>query len=475
MRPNITNLGYPAEHRIGADLSIVQPVFETLGRYNEKGELVPWLAEKWESDPENNTVTYYLKKGIQFHDGTDFNAEAVKWNIEAYQEAQRAEVNGIKSIDVLDDYTVRLNLEEWNYNVLDLVAYYVKMVSPTAVQEHGKEWAVKNPVGTGPFVLESWERDASVRFVRNENYWIEGQPYVDAIEYILISGAGHTAANVFKAGDADILSQVDPEDYIEMEQSGQYIMRSSEGVPGAVSASLAFDSANPDSPFHDLKVRQAVIHAVDSEAIINSVLRGLGVYTNQWAEPSSPFYNPEVQGYPYDPERARQLLAEAGYPNGFKTQITTYEALEPVMVAVQGYLAEVGIQAEVNVVDFARWAELIGDRWEGMIVMIRWLAPNISSQMDRLLSKDGAVYVKNMIHPEEVEEALAKARTAHDAETYRQAVLDAQKVIIDDYALYFSNLIQVQGAAVMPYVHNDGFFTTNFLDWYPESVWLEEK
>jgi peptide/nickel transport system substrate-binding protein len=472
---NMTNLGYPAEQRVLNNLFYVQPVLETLGRYDQAGKMAPWLAESWQANPTAKEITFKLKQGIKFHDGTDFNAEAVKWNIEEYQKAKRPEVNGIRSIDVIDASTVRLNLEKWDSTLLESVAYYVKMASPAAITKNGKEWAIKNPVGTGPFKLDSWERDVSINFKKNENYWQKGMPYLDGIEYRLFSDR-NTAANVFKTGGGDVLPQMDAEVFMELEKSDKYVTRTDDKIAGNLTIGLMFDSANPNSPFANVQVRQAVMHAVDTEAIIKSVLRGLGTAVNQWGTPSSWSYNPDVKGYPYDPEKAKQLLAEAGYPNGFKTKITTDPARANVMTAVQSYLAKIGIDAQIVTVDPAKWSALIADKWDGMILSYRGLMPSSVGfvVMNRFLSKDGSVYAKNGIHPDRVEKLLAEARNAPDFESMQQAVQELQKVLIDEYAMFVPMFTLKGFIAMQPNVQNLGMYTTNSFDWNPEAVWIKK-
>jgi peptide/nickel transport system substrate-binding protein len=364
MLDTATNIGYPADDS-GFTLYYNMPALERLGRYDKEGKMTPFLAESWQTDLEKKTITIKLKQGIKFHDDTDFNAEAVKWNIEQYQAAKRPEVSGIQSMDVIDAHTLRLNLEQWDSTLLESVAQFVHMVSPAAVEKNGKDWAKRNPVGTGPFKFVSWERDVSMKFKKNENYWQKGKPYLDAIEYSLIYDR-NTAANVFKSGGADVLTQMTIDTYLELEQSGKYPSNSIKDIFGRLGIGIMFDSAKPGSPFTDIRVRQAVMYAIDTQAIISSVYRGKADETNQWYTSSSPFYNKDVKGFPYDPEKAKQLLAEAGYPNGFKTKITTSSAYVNGMTAVQSYLAKVGINAELVTVDIAKLLEQYAGTWDGM-------------------------------------------------------------------------------------------------------------
>ena len=469
----VLNLGFQAEQRVTGYLYQTSPVLESLGRYGPDGQMVPLLAESWESDPDAKTITFVLRKGVKFHDNTDFNAEAAKWNIEQFIEAKRSEVAGIRSIETVDEHTIRIHLEEWDNTLLDAVAYFVRMVSPTAVKEHDVEWAIRNPIGTGPFTFVSWDRDVSVKFKKNENYWQAGKPYLDGIEYMLIPDR-NTSANVFKTGGGDVLTLMNPEVYQELEATGKYTSWTNDGVFGALGMGLMFDSANSASPFADLKVRQAVMHAVDQEAIIQSVFRGFGTATNQWNISSLWSYNPEVQGYKYDPERAKQLLAEAGYASGFKTQIITDPPRANLITAVQSYLAKVGIDAQLVTVDTAKWNAMVGDRWDGLIYYPMSLGPNTVTQMTRVFGQSSAIYAKNIIHPDKVEQLLEEARSAPDFEASKKVVHELQKTLFDEYAVSFPILRLKAGVVMDPKVQDLDMWKSNGLDWSPENVWLQK-
>lgn len=472
MLDNATNVGYPAEDA-GFTLYYNMPALESLGRYDQEGKIKPLLAESWQTDPDKKTITFTLKQGIKFHDDTDFNAEAAKWNIEQYQKAKRPEVSGIQSMDIVDANTLRLNLEKWDNTLLESIVWFVQMVSPAEVEKNGKDWARRNPVGTGPFRFVSWERDVSMKFKKNEQYWQKGKPYLDAIEFSFIYDR-NTAANVFKSGGADVLTQMTVDTYRELEQSGKYTLQRNEGALGGIGIGLMFDSANPNSPFSKLKVRQALMHAVDTKAIINSVSRGLGQETNQWYPPGTRFYNSDVKGYPYDPEKAKQLLAEEGYPNGFKTKISTDPGRANIATAIQSYLAKVGIEVEVATMDIAKLIALTSGRWDGMTVYLRPMMPNATTMIDRNLGKGAVFFGKNIIHPEQVDKLLADARNARDSEGTRKAILELQKVVFDENAIFFPMYGISSGVFMQPRVQNLGMLRTNGLDWAPEDVWVKK-
>jgi peptide/nickel transport system substrate-binding protein len=157
---------FPPSMMKGNDLFQSKPCIESLGRFSAKGEMVPWLAEGWTTDAAAKTVTITLKKGIKFQDGTDFDATACKWNIEKFINAKRSEVPPLTSIEIIDDHTLKLNLVNWNNTVIIGLCYFAgPQISPTAWQKAGAtdkerdDWAVNNPVGTGPFKLVSRQRN----------------------------------------------------------------------------------------------------------------------------------------------------------------------------------------------------------------------------------------------------------------------------------------------------------------------------
>lgn len=467
------NLGFPAEQRGTGFLYYSSPALEGLGRFDKEGKLVPVLAESWQTDPQAKTITFKLRQGIKFHDDTDFNAEAVKWNIEQYQAAKRPEVNGIKSMDVLDAGTLRMNLAEWDSTLLNSVAYYVRIISPAAFAKNGKDWAIKNPVGTGPFKFVSTETEVSTKFKKNEHYWQKGKPYLDSIEYSYIKDR-NTAANVFKTGGSDVLTLMDPEVFQELEKTGKYGAHTNDNVFGALGIGLMFDSVNPDSPFANVKVRQAIMHAVDPQAIVDSVLFGFGTPINQWNTSTTWYYNSDVKGFPFDPDKSKQLLAEAGYPNGFKTKLTTEPGKVKIMTAIQSYLAKVGIDAQLVTVDLGKLTALAGDKWEGMLYFPMLMSPTATVSFKNTFGKNGTLYAKNIIHPDKVEQLLSAAKAAPDFESEKKAVQELQKAIFEEYALSYPVLRLKAGITMDKKVQNLGMWTANGLDWAPEEVWKKK-
>lgn len=472
---NPVALGFAPDIKTFQEFIISAPAIETLGRFDETGKMQPLLAESWQSDPNAKTITIKLKKDIKFHDGTDFNSEAVKWNLEQFLKAGRAEAKGLKSVDIVDGYTVRLNLAGWNNGLLDALSCFVPMVSPTAFNKNGKEWADKNPVGTGPFQFVSWDRDTAVKYKKFEGYWQQGKPYLDGIEWRIITDP-MTAAASFKAKELSVFVNLPSETAKQLEESGASIVKNKSGL-GTMAIGVISDSANPESPFANIKVRQAVSHAIDVKAIVESLLHGYGTLTTQWGAPGSWSYNPDVKGYPYNPDNARQLLAEAGYPNGFKTKLTTLSLTEEVkvMTAVQGYLAKVGIDAQLEQAATGRYTQITGNQtaWDGLILYRGRGDADVTMYMPRNFSAKGVLFVKGIIHPEKIEKLLYDAAAAPDFETKKNLAQQLQKSVYDEYALLTPIYISTLPAAKYKTVHNDGINAAHASAWTPENAWIE--
>ena len=345
----------------GIDLNLMRPAIESLLREDINANYHPWLATEWKIDKTKKTITLSLRKGVKFHDGTDFNAEAVKWCIDRAIENKM--VKGFNSVDVIDDYTVRINVAHYQNNLLNLLSSsYTSVVSPTAYKEMGEEKAMWHPVGTGPFKFVNYERGNKLTYTKWEGYWGKGKPYLDGLEYIFIRDPMTQQAAMQARGDekVHVLAVTSGEQAAMLKAKGFKEITMYTG-----SIALIPDSNDPNSPFANKKVRLATSYAIDREAIVKA--RGFGLWSpaNQAPTPGKPGHVNESEFGRYDPEKAKQLLAEAGYPNGFQTTIYPMPGLvdRDVMVAVQQFLGEVGIKAELEFPDRGKFNELRFKGW----------------------------------------------------------------------------------------------------------------
>jgi ABC-type transport system substrate-binding protein len=348
------------------------PCLEPLLRADLDGSLKGHLAESFDISADGKTVTFHIRKGVMFHDGTPLNAEAVKYNLEKTAMSGMwgaAVLNAAKSYDVPDVYTLRANFEAYNYNYMtSLAGEYGMIASPTALQKPATPETISklHMIGTGPFLYDSFKPNDQVKFTRNPNYWQPGKPYLDAI--IIRTIADRTVAVMsFMAGEVDELATGLQLATSNMLESEGYIIKS---YPLRFHFAMMTDSANPASPFHDIRVREALHYGVDKQTLVNGIGGGAKrgfVALYQMAEPGNPWYCPELPIRNYDLAKAKQLLADAGYPDGFKTVLHSDTFAEMnFLEALQNELRKMGIEATLDIADMGRAVSLWYGGWEGL-------------------------------------------------------------------------------------------------------------
>jgi peptide/nickel transport system substrate-binding protein len=469
--------GYPVKMvGLGTAPRQVAPAIERLFRTDKTGKPVPWLVKEAKENAAAKTLTLVLRTGIKFHDGSDFDAEAVKWNLETYKTAKTAGTEKFKSIDVIDAHTVRINLDEWDNTITSSMTQVAgMMISPSAYKKNGEDWVAKNPIGTGPFRYVSGETSTKMVYKKFDGYWQKGKPYLDQIEWITIVDT-QTRQAALKAGEVDGACLLDTKNAAELEKDGLIVFRTR---PGSGAYGMVPDSANPKSPFADIRVRRAVQYAINNEEIVKSILRGEGEATRQFGYKANWGYNPEVVGYPYNPAKARQLLSEAGYPTGFKTKLLYRTAAEfdQVFTAVQGYLKAVDIDLELVPVDGGRYNQVIfsGGKWEGLAQ--NQFSPNPDLAANLLARwNGGGKFFTQMLVPDDYREAIHKAITAPDFKSKQKWTREVMKLLTDKYCLQIMLYAVNEVVATKRTVHNHAFNETpNTAQWTPEEAWLEKK
>ena len=359
-------IGWPPE-ATGSSFTTLNYVADCLLREDNKGNITPALATSYDinSDPNNSSITFHLRKGVKFHDGTDFNAQAVKWNFEMNQNGKLnvAFTTYWKSFDIIDDYTIRINHTTWqNRFVRSFAASPTQLVSPAAYQKNGLEWVRWNIVGTGAFKQVDFQKDVMLKTVRNDTYWEPNKPNLSGLELLYVIDP-LTAQAVFKTGGADIIT-TDYKTASEMKAAGYTIL----SQPNSA-YHLVPDSMNASSPWSNIKVRMAAEYAIDKEAIAKSLGYGFVQAATQLPSPNSKAYDSNIAGRKFDQAKAKQLLTEAGYTNGFKTKIIQQIGVNKDMaVAVQAYLNQVGIQADVQFPESAMMSQLQMGTWANALL-----------------------------------------------------------------------------------------------------------
>jgi peptide/nickel transport system substrate-binding protein len=468
------NLGYGPE-KAPVDNYLMLAVIERLAEWDEEGNMIPVLAESWETDADALTITWHLKEGIKFHDGTDWNAEALRWNFQLGLDTNSlTDGQYVESLEVVDEHTLTMHLNAFSWMMIENYGL-MAVISPTAFENSGTtpeariEWARVNAVGTGPFTVAEWQRDDHIKFAKNPNYWQEGKPYLDAIEIRYIADP-MVAAATMEAGEADMWFAVStPQNILDLQEQGLLI----NWGPGMFYTLLP-DSVNPDSPLSIKEVREAIEYALDRDAIAEMIGQGLYEPLVQMASSTWPGY---VDGYnprPYNPDKARELLAEAGLSAGFTMKILATSVGADAVAAMQSYLGEVGIIIEPDIADLGRYfGSVFGTGWSDLVYTASGINPSTTDLFihygpSPMTFRTGNIYKSpeylalcaEALDPmyTNVAEALPKIK-----EAIRQAGEDAMIV-----PLWRS----VEVCIMQTYVHSE-YPKIHSIMWSPEDDWMD--
>jgi peptide/nickel transport system substrate-binding protein len=461
-------LGYPPEMS-PTDSIAALPYAERLTNWDAKGNMVPELAESWEEDRDKLTITFHLRKGVRFSDGTPFNAEAVKWNWRMRLDKTRLPYGKyVKKFEVLDDHTIRVHVTAFN-NQLAFNYGWQQQYSPTAFYTHGLDWVRKHGIGTGPFKLAEFKRDTIIKYEKNDDYWRKGYPYLDGIEVRFIPDS-MTAAAMLEAGEADVWIDVRyVQNILDFEKKGYKI----NWGPGFFWALLP-NSRDASSKFSNPKVREALEHAIDRPAVARMLGHGKYEPLSQMAPSDWPGHVPGYDPRPYNPEKAKALLAEAGYPNGFKTTILAYAATgqEPG-AAVQAFLAAVGIDAKLDLADPGRfYGSVFGRGWSDLALAVSGINPDATDIFvhygpDPMTFRTGNI--------KKSAEYLALAEDALHTYDMAGMVEKIKKVVVQggEDAMVVPLFVSAQANVMQSYVHSK-YMLIHSVYWQPYDSWMEK-
>lgn len=387
-------------------------------------EVSPALATAWEANEDATEWTFDLRPGVEFTDGTEWDAEAAAFNINRYVNDESPQFypelhgmtgmfnGGIESAEVLDELTVKINtsrpVSALPYNLAGM-----PMGSPTAIKELGNEDFGKSPVGTGPFTYHSSERGQSMTLKRNDDYWGEA-PNIDTLVLKPIPDpTARTAALL--AGDINWLESPNPNDLTMLIEDGYTVNTNTYDHHWIWQLDLS------EKPLSDVRVRQAMNFAINRESMTESILQGIAVPMSQSASPGNIGYKPENDMFKYDPEQAKALLAEAGYGDGFSMKLSyptgggSNLLPKEMNVALQRDLAAVGIDVTLEPVS---WESMSSTMNEGRIPGDAD-AINFAGSLDpepfwvRYLGSEGARNLANYSNPE-VDQLFEKAAATVD-------------------------------------------------------------
>ena len=363
-------------------------VYDGLTARDVQGNLVPALAESWKR-LNATTWQFVLRKGVKFHNGDDFNADSVKFTLDRATNPETkatvsSEVGTIAGTEVVDPFTVNVVTKTPDFLLpVRMGELYGLMLSPKHTNAVGKEAIATKPNGTGPFKLVTWAKNERLVLEANETYW-RGAPKVKTIVVRpILEDAARIAA--LQTGEVDLIAPVPHVRIAELQRNDKLVIKT---IPAPRIFHVTIDVRKP--PFDNVKVRQALNYAVDVNAILKTLYFGHGTRLATVVDKGALGYDPSVQPYSYDPNKAKALLAEAGYPNGFETEFDSFtgsiaDHSKPAE-AIVGYLQKVGIKAKLNVFEFSTFGPRrvqnqtaplfiysIGDAYLEPSWVIRWL------------------------------------------------------------------------------------------------------
>ena len=405
------------------DSVVYANVFQGLTRFMGDGSIVPSLAASWDISEDGKTYTFKLHDGVTFHDGTTMDAEDVKFSLDRARaedsaNAQKALFAGIETVEAVDPLTVRITLKEPNGNFLFNLAWGdAVIVAPESIEN-----IKTSPVGTGPYTFAEWVQGDRVVLQRNPDYWGE-QPALEKATFKFISDPTAAFAAVM-AEDVDVFTGFPaPENLPQFEADPRFQV-----LVGSTEGETILSTNNKQPPFDDVRVRKAMAHAIDRQAIIDGAMFGYGTPIGTHFAPHHPAYVDLTGNSAYDPEQAKALLAEAGFPDGFETTLhlppPSYARRGGEIIAAQ--LAEVGIKAEIINVEWAQWLETVFKGKDYGLTIVSHTEPmdiGIYARPDYYFQYDNPEFQKLM------ETLNATTDEAKRTELLQQA----QRIIAEDY------------------------------------------
>jgi ABC-type transport system substrate-binding protein len=470
------SLGDPLNHRGMNSWWQSSECLETLLRTGASGELTPWLATAWKEDVATKTLTLTIRQGVKFQDGTPFNAEAVRWNMQYRMDAKMPSYASFASVQAIGDDTVKITFKNWDSTVIyNLASGPGLMISPDNFLNNGAAYAADHPVGTGPFKFVSWDKNNKITYARWDGYWQKGKPYLDGIVWYTIPDM-NTKALSFLNGELDVVITMDLPQVQMIEKAGYkpFLAPVSGGADGFIPS-----SANASSPWNKLEVRQAAAYAINVDEFEKALFGELGMSSyNQFVPKGNWAYNPNVAGYPYNPDKAKQLLSAAGYPSGFKTPFLGFQdaTMNNRVLAIAEYLGKVGITSDIQIISNAELTDrqTNGRGWNGLIWDSLGQSMDVTDTLNRYYGASDKTFV-SMLKPADWVQGIKDAVAAPDFATKQKIVQNLMYLVSDKYCLMLLQGTRLDDTFEQKNVHDTGITRTpNTQMWTPEDAWIDK-
>ena len=414
----------PTSAAAGAiDSVLYSNVFEGLTRFASDGSIIPGLAKSWEISEDGTSYTFHLNAGVTFHDGTSMDAEDVKFSLDRARgedsaNAQKALFAGITDVSVVEPLTVKVSLEAANGSFLFNMAWGDAVIVAPETIENIKT----NPVGTGAFQFSNWVQGDRIELTRNADYW--GTPAaLESATFKFISDPTAAFAAMM-AEDVDAFVNFPaPENLPQFEADPRFQV-----IVGSTEGETILSTNNKMPPLDNVKVRKAIAHAIDRQAIIDGAMFGVGTPIGTHFAPHHPDYLDLTANSAYDPDLAKQLLAEAGFENGFETTLKlpppSYARRGGEIIAAQ--LRAVGIQTEISNLEWAQWLEQVFRGKDYGLTIVSHTEPmdiGIYARPDYYFQYDNPAF----------QTLMTDLRSQSDPATRSAMLQKAQTIISEDY------------------------------------------
>jgi len=399
-------------------------VLEGLVKIDRTGKIISALAREFKISQDGKEYTFSLERGVKFHDGKSFDADDVKFTFERLMDPKTAIIHPeyykeIDTLQALDPHTVKITLK----TVSSMFLFNLARGDSVIVNRNAVEKLKTEPVGTGPFKFVEWARGDHITLAKFEGYHRQGIPYLDKVIFKFIGDPSAQIASL-RAGDVDVIAyDVSPENAKLLEKDPKFRV-----LNGYTTTEVILSTNNSRAPFSDVRVRRAMAYAIDRSALIQGAMSGYGVPIGSHMDPGNPYYIDLTKTYPYNPQKARELLTEAGYPNGFEAVLKLperYAYAKRSGEIIADMLSQVGIRLKIELTEWGQWIERVFNNADFDLTVVGHAEPF-----------DISIYAKPTYYfrydSPRFQETLKKAEMEPDAKKRKELYVDCQRIITED-------------------------------------------
>jgi peptide/nickel transport system substrate-binding protein len=399
-------------------------ILEGLVKIDRNGKIAPALVRDFKISKDGKEYTFSLKRGVKFHDGKPFDAEDVKFTFERLMDPKTATAHpeyykDIDSVQVVDSHTVKIKMK----NVNSMFLFNLARPDSIIVNKQAVDRLKSAPIGTGPFKFVEWVRGDHITLAKFDDYHRKGIPYIDKVTFNFIGDPSAQIASL-KAGDIDVIAyDVSPENALLLEKDPKFKV-----LNGYTTTKVILSTNNSRKPFNDVRIRRAMAHAIDRTALIKGAMSGYGVPIGSHMDPGNPYYIDLTPYYPYNPEKAKQLLKEAGYADGFEAVIKLPERYVYARRSgeiIADMFSQVGIRLKIELTEWGQWIDRVFKNADYDLTVIGHAEPfdiNIYANPKYYFRYDSPKF----------QETLKKAEMEADPKIRKELYIACQKIITED-------------------------------------------